>query len=213
MRRAHAAAADYRVKRRSGCLESGDQDPAAVIAGAEKGHAGLPRRYYHGYRRQHHRPLRQYVWRLRCRAGILQQNPQRRLLRGKQVVSLARAVKRKAVADERFDVQLARGHKVQHGLEIALLCPAHEADRIILSPLFVSRVIAAWPVRARHLKGQFLFVKVGPRELEPRYAHQHDAPALAAHLRGLADRLVALGRCGDDYRIHAAPARKRRRCG
>src|ERR1039458_2583987 len=102
------------------------------------------------------------------------------------------------MGDEWHHVNQATGHQIQHRLEIALLSPAHEADRVILPALLVGRIVAARTVGAADLEAQFLGVQVGPRQLEPRYAHQYDATTLATYAGRLADRLVTLGGGRDD---------------
>ena len=80
---------------------------------------------------------------------------------GEQCVCLTRPLQREAVRDERCSLQPAVGEQVQHGLEVALLGPAHEAERIVVSGFLVLRIVAAGPVRARNLEGELLLVEVG----------------------------------------------------
>src|SRR5690606_19065946 len=108
--------------------------------------------------------------------------------------------------DQSFDIELPRGHQIQHRLEIALLGPAHEANRIVLTTFLVGRVIAPGAVAAADLEGKLLLVEVRTGQLQTSNAHQHDTAALAAHLCGLADWFVALRRGGDDHRIHSTTA-------
>ena len=114
---------------------------------------------------------------------------------------------------QRRHVQPAGGHQVEHGLEVALLGPAHEPDRVILATLLVGRVVAPRPVGAAHLETQLLLVKIGPRQLQPGHADEHDAAALATHGCGLVHRIAAARVRGDEHRIDAATAGKGQGCG
>src|SRR5439155_15606133 len=129
----------------------------------------------------------------------LQQDAERWLTGSEQLVCVRGTLERKAMGDEGCHVQLAARHQVQHGFEIALLGPAHEADRIVLPPFLVGRVVAAGTIGAADLEAQFLSVEVGPRQLEPSHAHEYDAPTLATYLSRLAHRSRALGRGGNNY--------------
>jgi hypothetical protein len=108
--------------------------------------------------------------------------------------------------DQRLHVERARSHQVEHGLEVALLGPAHVTHRVVLALVLVERVVAPRPVRAGDLEAQLLLVEIGPRQLEAGDAHQHDTAALAAHVRGLGDRLARGGGGGEQHGVHAAAA-------
>src|SRR5690606_253695 len=100
------------------------------------------------------------------------------------------------------------GHHVEHGFEIALLGPADKADRIVLPPLLIVRIIATGAIGAGDLEGEFLLVEISTGKLEPCHADQHDATPLAAHQGCLMDRLAALGGSSDDDGIDPAATRK-----
>ena len=108
--------------------------------------------------------------------------------------------------NQRRHIEPAIRHHVEHGLEIALRRPAHEADRIVLPLLFVIRIVSSRSIGTRHLKTQLLLIEIRARQFEPGDADQHDAAALAAHRCCLMHRLAAFGRRGDDDGIGAAPA-------
>src|SRR6185436_17692773 len=88
---------------------------------------------------------------------------------------------------------------------------AYEPHRIVLAVLLVVRVVASGSVTTGHLERELLLVEIGARELETGDAHQHDAPALAAHLRGLMHRLAAFRRRRDEDTIDATAAGERER--
>src|SRR6185437_11720803 len=102
------------------------------------------------------------------------------------------------------DIEPPVRHHVEHRLEIALLGPPYEAERIILPLLLVERIITTRSIRARDLETQLLLVEVGAGKLKAGHSHQNDAAAFATHQRRLMDRLAAAGRGGDDHPIHAA---------
>ncbi len=147
------------------------------------------------------------------RARVLQKNPERRLAAAHDRVGRVRLLEGETMRDQGRHVEPAVGHHVEHGLEISLLGPAHESDRIVLPFLLVRGVVPTWPVRARYLERQLLLVEVVPGQLQTRHANQHDAPALPAHQRGLVHRLVALRRRGDDDGVDATATRETLRAG
>ena len=102
------------------------------------------------------------------------------------------------------DVEPPRGHELEHRFEVALLGPAHEAERIVVAALLVLRVVAPGAIGARHLEAQLLLVEVRTIELQAGDADQDDAAAPAAHAGRLRHRLVARGRGDDQHAIRAA---------
>lgn len=202
---AHATGGHHAVQLRAGLPERRHQHPRGVVAGADEGTDRL-RGIEHRRRIDQRQPARE---RARWRRLVLQHDAQRGLVAAQQVIRARRLVEGNAVRDQRAHVESAVGQHIEHRLEIALLGPAHEAQRIVPALLLIRRVVAARPVRARHLERQLLLVEVRPIQLQPRHAHQHDAAALAAHLRGLGHRLARRGGCRDDDAVHAPPAAER----
>jgi len=76
-----------------------------------------------------------------------------------------------AVRHQRFHVEPSVRHHVEHSLEVALLGPADEAHRIIVTLVLVLRVIASGAVGARDLEAQLLLEEVVTRQLQPSHAH------------------------------------------
>ncbi len=201
---ADAAAGGDLAQPRPCAAERGDQDAAGVPAGADEAHharAGpRARRRWKGDRGLPQRLVGR-------RVRVFQQDPQRARRARHQPIGLGRRLDGEAVRDQGLHVQAPARHQVKHRLEVALLGPADQAERIVAAPGLVLGVVPARAVGARHLERQLLLVEVRPRELQPRDPDQHDAAALAAHQGGLVDRIAALGAGGDQHRVQAAPAR------
>src|SRR5690606_38058433 len=104
------------------------------------------------------------------------------------------------------DIELAARHHVEHGLEVALLRPAHEAERIVHPLDLVLGIIAAGSVGTRNLKGKFLFIEIRAVQLQSGNADQNDTTPLAAHPGRVGYRLVRICRSSDEHRIHAVAA-------
>ena len=107
------------------------------------------------------------------------------------------------MGDQRLGAQGAAVQGVEHGLEVALLGPAHKANVVVMALLLIGRVVAARAVGAAHLEGEFLFVKEIATELQAGHAHQHDAAALATDLGCHMNRLTGSSCGGDQHPIHA----------
>ena len=151
-------------------------------------------------------PFLQFLIGLLIRRRILQQDPHRGFTASDDRVGLLGLRQGESVRDQRLHVEPSVGQHVQHRLEVALLRPAHETDRIVLALFLVVRVVTAGAVRGRHLEGEFLLEEVVARQLQPGHADQHDAPTLAAHQRGLVHRLAAARGCRDQHRIDTTTA-------
>ena len=149
----------------------------------------------------------------RCAAGarVLQQDAERAASR-RRLVGLRRVLDGEAVRDQRRHVEpAARPSCRAPPRSCAARSSARSRPGSRCPCCLVVRVVAARAVGARDLEAQLLLVEVGARQLEPGDAHQHDAAALAAHLRRLVHRLVALGGGGDQH-ARRRRARARRPC-
>src|SRR5438105_757975 len=128
--------------------------------------------------------------------------------RNQQLVRCGHVCYREAMSNERRDVQRAHRQHVENRLEVALLGPAYESDRIIRPLFLVCGVIAAGSVRARYLEAELLHVEIRPLQLQACDAHEYDAAALATHTRRLRDRFVAVGRRGYQHTVDAPAPRE-----
>lgn len=188
-------------------LHGRQQHPARIPARPD--HADDRRRRGHGLALDRQGDGAAHVHRVR---GIGQDDADIRLrVVRDHAVGFFRVFDGETMGGQRPHVDLAGGHEVEDGLEIALLGPAHVGDGVILRLVLVLRIIAAGAVGAGDLEGQFLLVKDGAGQFEPGHAHQHDAPALAAHGGRLHDRLRGLGGGGDEHPVHAATMAERLR--
>src|SRR5258708_27528730 len=104
---------------------------------------------------------------------------------------------RKAMGTGGLPVEPPPRHLSEHRLEIALLGPAYVSERIVAAFLLVFRIVTPRTVRTRYLEGQFLLVEIGARQFESANTDEDDATAFAGHPGGLAHRIAALRRCGD----------------
>ena len=108
------------------------------------------------------------------------------------------------MTDQGFQIQAPIRHQLEHGFKVSLLGPPHISQRIILPLLLILRVVAPGPVGAGHLKTQLFLVKICAGQLKPCNAHQNDPAAFAAHMGRLSNRIIALGRRGDNHGINPA---------
>ncbi len=136
--------------------------------------------------------------------GVFQHDAQRVRFVPDLPVALHRPGQRQPVGDQLVDAQGSALERAEHGLEVALLGPAHEAEGVVLPAPLVILVVATGSVGARHLERQLLLVEVGASQVQPHHADQHDPPPLATALRGLMHDLVALGRRRDQHTVGTA---------
>jgi hypothetical protein len=104
---------------------------------------------------------------------------------------------------QRGDVERARAHEMQAGVEVALLGPAHVADRIIGAAPLVARVIAARAVTARVANVDLLLVRMIPVEVHLRLADYDDASAIAQRRERLLGGCIARRGGREDDGVHA----------
>ena len=107
------------------------------------------------------------------------------------------------MSDQFVYIQFVRFDQVKHTFHIAILCPSHVTDRIILPILFVSGIIPARSVGTGVLQCQFLLVKRGPGNIQAYGTYENNRPLLACKLQRQFYRFVGIGRCGDNDRIRS----------
>ena len=196
-----ASRTDHALQARACLGKCGDQNPTAIIPGTDERHPGLCFGRHRGSGGNRARG-----WRFLLCRRILQQHAQRT---AQPVVCRGRFAQREPVRNQRIQLHSPRSHQVQHRFKIALLGPAHQAERIVMPGNLVAAVIPPRSVGARHLEGQFLLVEIRPAQFQTGYPDKHDPAALARHLRCLDHRFVrGGGRCYQD-RVHSPSARKR----
>src|SRR5882757_301202 len=91
---------------------------------------------------------------------VCNQHAEKRLLRlfRYELVCQMRLLDREAMRDQGFYIDFAVSQKLEKRFHVARLSPAHVANRVIDTFLFVSCVVAAGAVGARNAKIEFLFV-------------------------------------------------------
>ncbi len=120
-----------------------------------------------------------------------------------RLVHRQRVVEFHAPGGDRAEVEFARAQQMQTGLEVALLGPAHVADRVIRAAPLIRRIVPARAVRARETHVEFLVGKDAPRQLDLRDADIDQAAAVAQRVGALLDRCVAVGADTDHRGVDA----------
>ena len=107
------------------------------------------------------------------------------------LVDLRRLGDRVVARDERCDVEGAVGQQREEAGDVALLGPAHVAQRVVDAVELVAVVVAARAVGAREPDVELLLVVGVPGQVEARLADVDDAGPVASQPRGELDGLVA----------------------
>ena len=121
---------------------------------------------------------------------VLEQDAQVRLGRftAHDAVGLLGLGDREAMRHQSTRLQLALGDQVEERRHVALLGPAHVANRVVDAVLLVGAVVAAWPIRARQPKLQLLFVVRVARHVHADHADGDDHGAVARQAGRQLDR-------------------------
>src|SRR6185369_11419078 len=97
----------------------------------------------------------------------------------------------------------AGGHSMEAGLKIALLGPADETDRVIVSAPLVVWIVPARSVRPGESELNFLFGEHAPGQFDFRDADIDNASAITTGFSGLFNRGIALRGGANDSGINA----------
>src|SRR6202012_746423 len=95
----------------------------------------------------------------------------------------------------------ARSYHLQDSLKISLLCPADKWQWVVDTAFLVAIIITTRAIRAGHLEGEFLLIKICPADIQAYNADQNDAATLAAHFCRLCYDLICFGRSRNDHGI------------
>ena len=120
-----------------------------------------------------------------------EQGPLRgRPVSGQPSVGLGGALDRQHAVDQRSEVEAPGRHQGEGRLHVALLGPAHIADRVVEPALLVLTVVAPRPVGAGDAEAQLLLEERGPRELDRHFTDEDQRSSVPAEpgteLQGLA---------------------------
>ncbi len=142
----------------------------------------------------------------RCRspvALVLEHHADQRPLGLERLERALGLVEGEAVRDHRVQVDQAAPDQVQERLHVALLGPAHVADRVVDAPALVVRVVAAGAVGARQAQVELLHVERLARHLHAHVAHHDHRGAVAGQAGGQLDRVGGPGGGAEQDRVGA----------
>ena len=126
----------------TGLGEGRDQHAAGVVTGTD--HA--QQRLTGGHRFGGCGQLNHTLLGIRC-FGIAQEDAERWLGAAEQFVGLRCLLDREAMGDQRLGAQATGGQDVKDGLEVALLSPAHKANRVVAALLLIGSEITRQTLR------------------------------------------------------------------
>ena len=112
------------------------------------------------------------------------------------------------MGNQRLDFQLPACHEVNNGLEITPFCPADIADGVVLSVLFVIRVVAAGSVGAGVDEGNLFFVVDLAGEVKTHCARGYNFRAVTGNGTCQFNGVVRRGIRADDNRVKSAVGRE-----
>src|SRR5262245_37004301 len=96
------------------------------------------------------------------------------------------------------------GDQIEKGLHVALLGPAHIAERVIDAILFIRTVVTTWAVRPRETDLQLLLVVGVARHVHADHADGDYHGPVAGEARRELNRVARARGGGDEDRIGAA---------
>src|SRR5262245_46672354 len=125
---------------------------------------------------------------------VLQQHADETLFALNDFVGLRRIVEFERVRDEWREIQW----QLEESFHVALLGPADVADGVIDAVFFVERVVPARAVAAAETEIEFFAEENVARDFHAGHTDHDNAAPVATELTGEFDRLVAIGRGGND---------------
>src|SRR5207244_3529040 len=93
-----------------------------------------------------------------CAKTVLHSDFARSLTRD-QMVSFVSSVEIETMRDQWLDIHAATGYEIEKGFDVATFGPAHVGEGIIVTPLFVLRIIAARPIGFRNAERQLTLIE------------------------------------------------------
>ncbi len=98
---------------------------------------------------------------------------------------------RKAMSDERWEVQLSFGDETQKRFHVAGLSPTHMADGIIASFLLIGSVVAPGPIRTGDAEVEFFLVIEFALNIHAHGSHRDDDCTITGNISREIDRVAA----------------------
>src|SRR5829696_3996067 len=107
-----------------------------------------------------------------------------------QLVSAVRFGDRKPVRRQTFDVDPLLAGEFEKALDVSFLGPTHVGQRIVVSSLFVLRIVTTWPIRHRDDQFELATEERLSRNVHAGHADNNHATFQTRHSRRKFDRLV-----------------------
>ena len=92
-----------------------------------------------------------------------------------QLVSFLSSIEIETMRDQRLDIHAATGDEIEKGFDVAAFSPTYIRERVIVTALFVLRIIAARPIGFRNAERQLAIVESLPWNVQTNRANRHDA--------------------------------------
>ena len=118
-------------------------------------------------------------------------------------VRIRRILQSKNMRDQWLQIEFILREKLQKSSHVALLCPAHVADRIVTPFFFIFRIVAPRAIRARKAQLDLFFVKRRTRDFYRHRPHDDDRAPVADDLTGEQQRAAVFGAGGYDDAVRA----------
>src|SRR5438067_7053748 len=92
-----------------------------------------------------------------------------------QLISFLSSIEIETMCDQRLDIHAATGYEIEKGFDVAAFGPTYIREGIIVTALFVLRIIATRPIGFRNAKRQLAIVESLPWNVQTNRANRHDA--------------------------------------
>ena len=92
-----------------------------------------------------------------------------------ELVSFLSSVEIETMRDQRLDIHAATGNEIEKGFDVAAFSPTYIREGVIVTALFVLRIIPTGATGFRNAERQLAIVESFPRDVQPNRANRHDA--------------------------------------
>src|SRR6185503_16881451 len=102
-----------------------------------------------------------------------------------------------------LNVETSVGNEIEKALDVSLLGPTHVRQRVIVTALFVLRVVTPWSVRHRNHELELTTEKRRARNVHAGHADDDHAPLQTRDTRRQLDGLIRIRGCCDQNSVSA----------